>query len=134
METYPKVILYVEDDPDDSEFLCDAISRQDPDVKVILAENGLKALDCLFALKDTHAQLPSLIVLDINMPFLDGKQTFERIQKDEELQAVPIIVLSSSSKPGDKALFNSLGIEFFTKPCDLSYFDSMVSHMIDVCH
>jgi CheY-like chemotaxis protein len=133
METNSKLILYVEDDADDQEFLCDAIAKQTSDVKVILAENGLKALDCLSELKERKSQLPDLIVLDINMPFLDGKETFEKIKEDKALQKVPIIVFSSSSRPNDKAMFNSLGIEFFTKPTDMSYFDTIVSHMIKVC-
>lgn len=134
MKTTEKVILYVEDDADDQEFLCEAVARHDPGVKVVLAENGLEALDFLSDLKTSHSQLPSLIVLDMNMPFLDGKETFERLKKDETFQSVPIIVFTSSAKPGDKSMFNNLGIEFFTKPCDLNYFNSIVSHMIDVCH
>ncbi|RZK08554.1 MAG: response regulator [Flavobacterium sp.] len=134
MEVNDKVILYVDDDADDREFLCDAIAKQDPAVKVVVAENGLEALDFLSGLKASQSQLPNLIVLDMNMPFLDGRETFERLKKDETYQTVPIIVFTSSAKPGDKALFNSLGIEFFTKPCDLSYFNSIISHMIDVCH
>ena len=134
MTANDKVILYVEDDPDDREFLCDAVAKQDPKVKVVLAENGLEALDLLSTLKQKKSPLPDLIVLDINMPFLDGKETFDQIKKDGELQNVPLIVFSSSGKPADKLLFNNLGIEYFTKPCDLSYFDSIISHMIDVCH
>ena len=133
MKTHPKVILYVEDDADDREFLCEAIAKQNSEVKVILAENGLQALDHLCELKETNSQLPDLIVLDLNLPFLDGMETFERIKEDKALQKVPIIVFSSSARPADKALFNSLGIEFFTKPSDMSYFDTIVSHMIEVC-
>lgn len=128
-----KFILYVDDDEDDRELLRDAVQKANPDVEMALAENGLEALDFLSALKQKGERLPCLIVLDINMPFLDGKETFERLKKDAVLQAVPVIVFSSSEKPADKILFNDLGIEFFTKPSDIPHMGRIVNHMISVC-
>lgn len=128
-----KIILYVDDDEDDREFLKDAIKKTDPEVEVALANNGLEALDYLSARNDSKAQLPCLIVLDINMPFLNGKETFEKIKEDQRLQQVPVIVFSSSEKPADKQMFNALGVEFFTKPTSISYMNQIVHHMIDVC-
>lgn len=128
-----KIILYVDDDADDREFLKEAIQRTNPEVEVALANNGLEALDYLSARKESNSQLPCLIILDINMPFLDGRETFERIKKEQRLRQVPVIVFSSSEKPADKQLFNSLGIEYFTKPTSLSYMNEIVAHMINVC-
>ncbi|HEX8315123.1 MAG TPA: response regulator [Flavisolibacter sp.] len=133
MMSSKKVILYVDDDADDREFLLDAINKADPEVKVVMAENGLEALHYLDRVKDSEQILPSLIVLDINMPYLDGWETFSRLQKDAALQAVPVIIFSSSEKPDDKAMFNREGIEFFTKPSDISHFRSIVTHFVQVC-
>lgn len=133
MKEKQKIILYVDDDADDRELLADAIHIADPAMEVKLAENGLKALEYLQTIKDTDDGLPCLIVLDLNMPFLDGKETFERIKKDTALQAVPVIVFSSSEKPQDKAMFNRLGIDYFTKPSSISYMGEIVNHMISVC-
>lgn len=128
-----KFILYVDDDEDDRQMLSDAIRYANQDVKVALAENGLEALDYLTSIKDNGDRLPCLIVLDINMPFLDGKETFERLRTDSVLKAVPVIVFSSSQKPADKTEFNALGIEFFTKPYEIGDMAKIVNHMIGVC-
>ena len=131
MNTSQKKILYVDDDPEDREFLSEAIREVNPEVEIVEAENGIKALEYLDNSKT--AQLPCLIVLDINMPFLDGKATFERIRRDTELDRVPVIVLSSSEKPMDKIFFNKRGVDYFTKPTSISYFTTLASHIIDVC-
>jgi CheY-like chemotaxis protein len=128
-----KLIMYVDDDEDDREILASAIKEANPEVDVVLAQNGLEALDCLASMKAANEKLPCLIVLDINMPFLDGRETYERLKQDIRFQQVPVIVFSSSEKPQDKALFNELGIEFFTKPSDISYMSRIVNHMISVC-
>ncbi len=128
-----KVILYADDDADDREFLADALHEANADVEVVFAENGLQALEYLNTLKENTAKLPCLIVLDINMPFLDGKETFERIKKDNTLQTVPVIVFSSSEKPQDKDMFSKQGIEYFIKPSNISYMNSIASHMLSVC-
>lgn len=131
--TREKLILYVDDDQDDREFLLEAVRSTDPEVKVIIAENGLEALRFLDSVKHTSDALPCLIVLDLNMPFLDGKETFSRLKQDGKLQSVPVIVFSSSEKPDDKAMFNRQGIEYFTKPSDISGFRSIISHFVQVC-
>lgn len=133
MEADQKIILYVDDDADDQEFLKEAIESTNPAVKVALASNGLEALAYLSQRKESNFQLPNLIVLDINMPFLDGKQTLEKIKKEQGFRQVPVIIFSSSEKPADKQLFNSLDIEYFTKPTNLSYMNQIVTHMIRAC-
>lgn len=128
-----KVILYVDDDPDDREFLTDAIQKQNPEVQVVLAENGMDALEQLVAMKESGANLPCLIILDINMPFLDGRETFERMRKDSVLQKVPIMIFSSSEKPNDKALFAAKGIEYISKPTDINCLYTIASRIVHVC-
>jgi CheY-like chemotaxis protein len=128
-----KLIMYIDDDEDDRELLTDAIRKADPDVHVLLEPNGLEAINHLRQLKETEQTLPCLIVLDLNMPFLDGKATFEKLQEDYCLQKVPVMVFSSSEKPQDKQLFNQMGVEFFTKPSNTAYMNQIVHHMIASC-
>ena len=123
----------VDDDADDREFLTDAIKDVSPEVDVVLAENGLVALDYLKAIKKEETKLPCLIVLDINMPYLDGVQTFHQLKQDATLKKLPVIVFSSSQKPDDEIFFNSLGIEYITKPMDIHYMCTIASHMVSVC-
>lgn len=127
-----KTILFVEDDADDREFLSFVVNEMNPAVNVVFAENGLKALEYLNERKEKE-QLPCLIVLDLNMPYLDGKETFKKIKQELQLDDVPIIIFTSSHNPNDRLLFTSMGIEFITKPDDFSYMNKIVSHMISVC-
>jgi CheY-like chemotaxis protein len=133
MEGKNKLIMYVDDDPDDREFLADAIREKDPAIDVLLAENGVEALHQLSDMKQAHSPMPSLIILDFNMPFLNGKETLDELRKDDLLQEVPVIIFSSSERPHDKELFNELGIEYFVKPIELSYFNWIASHMVSYC-
>ena len=128
-----KKILYVDDDSDDREIFYEAIKGHAPEADVVFAENGLQALDYLNETLTHHSDLPCLIVLDINMPYLDGKETFHRIKKDNRLQDVPVVIFTSSEKPSDKDLFIQLGTEFITKPNDYKYMHQIADHMLAFC-
>ena len=129
-----KKILYVDDDADDREILTEAIKDADPQVDVVLAENGQEALDYLNSIKDKEAKLPCLIVLDLNMPFLDGKETFIKIKQDLSLKKVPIIVYTSSSKPLDAEFFSGYNAEFITKPIDFVVIKQIANRMVHKCN
>ena len=126
-----KFILYVDDDEEDREFLSEALVSVSPDVKVKLAENGLQALEFLEAIKSSR--LPCLIVLDLNMPFLNGMETCHRIKTDDVLQSIPVMIFSSSEKPMDKNDFSEMGIEYFTKPNHVEQIRDIAGHMVSVC-
>lgn len=125
-------ILFVEDDIDDRELLEMEVSRINPEVKSIFAENGLQALEVLSSL-EKDSELPCLIVLDLNMPILDGKETFQRLRTDSRLKGVPVVIFTSSSNPNDRSMFNSLGVEFITKPDHFEKIRPIVSHMLNIC-
>lgn len=127
-----KTILFVEDDADDREFLSIAVSEVNPAVNVVFAENGVRALEYLLKGKE-NAELPCLIVLDLNMPYLDGKETFKKIKNDLKLDEVPVIIFTSSHNPNDRLLFTSMGVEFITKPDDFSYMGKIIGRMISMC-
>lgn len=130
MTQQQKTILYVDDDEDDRDILSHAIREVSPDVGLVLAEDGIRALDYLNRQKERNAQLPGLIVLDINMPYLDGRQTLEKIRSNPGLKNIPIIMFTSSESPQDKALFNSQGVELITKPDNIHYLNRIVSYMV----
>jgi len=126
-----RIILYVDDDAEDREFLSHELTKVDPYVEVKLAEDGLQALRYLDTIKGTR--LPCLIVLDLNMPFLDGREIHQRIKTDEVLQAVPVVIFSSSEKPDDKRSFAEMGTEYFTKPVYMDQLKKIASHMVSLC-
>lgn len=126
-----KIILYVDDDAEDREFLSFVLSKAHPGIQLEFAENGLQALEYLQAVRQSRP--PCLIVLDLNMPFLNGQETFKRIKTDDVLNAVPVIIFSSSERPDDKKCFTELGIEYFSKPDHIEQLQQIANHMVSVC-
>lgn len=111
-----KIFLIVDDDEDDRELLLEAIKNIDAKVTFQIAVNGYEAFALLQELKHKKSLLPSLIILDLNMPFLDGKDAYEKIRSEPLLEHIPIIVFSSSLNPNDIAFFKKRGIEYISKP------------------
>lgn len=132
MKPLKKTILYVDDDADDRELLGEVMQKVTPEFKIIFAENGLQAIEILVETKETKF-LPCLIVLDLNMPYLNGRQTFERIKADTQLRSIPVVILSSGESPADKSFFGKEGIPYFTKPIDLLDMESLASNLTTLC-
>jgi CheY-like chemotaxis protein len=132
MKTECKSILYVDDDPDDRELLFNAIKNINPDIEVILADNGLAALDYLKNIKNKK-DLPGLIVLDLNMPLLDGRETLKRIKDDPMLSSLKIVVFTTGENPNEKQSFNELGIQYISKPFNIQFLHSIANQMIEIC-
>lgn len=133
MGLYQKRILCVDDDADDRQFLSEAINEADPGVSVVEAENGIAALDYLNDVKSHYGEMPCLIVLDINMPLLDGKQMFQRLKEDPELTKIPVVVFTSSENPNDRQLFKSLGVLMLSKPDNLLYMNRIADNILSYC-
>jgi two-component system response regulator len=132
MNPEKKKLLYVDDDNDDRELLGEMMHNVAPGLKIIFAINGLQALEVLQRHKEAST-LPGLIVLDLNMPYLDGRQTFECIKADPQLKHIPLVIFSSGENPADKALFSREGITWFTKPVEFSAMEGIASHMANLC-
>ncbi len=67
------------------------------------------------------------------MPFLNGRQTFERIKDDTELRGIPVVILTSGQSPADKSFFSKQGIPYFTKPVKLSDRENLASELTTQC-
>jgi CheY-like chemotaxis protein len=128
-----KTILYVDDDDDDRELFAEMIKEGYPGINLVLSENGLKAIDYLQSVELPGKELPCLIVLDLNMPFLDGKKTFEKIKTNPALKNIPIVIFTSSHNPHDKTFFNNAGIELITKPDDYAMMPAIAQRMMHHC-
>jgi CheY-like chemotaxis protein len=125
-------ILYVDDDEDDLEMLKDAIIAIDSSYQIVKASNGEDGLLQLLEMKQ-EKKLPCLIVLDINMPRLDGRQTFQRIKADETLSNIPIVIFSTSSNKMDKMFFAGKNIEYITKPIQFDHLQQVAQKLLSFC-
>jgi CheY-like chemotaxis protein len=130
--TTTRTILCVDDDSDDRDLVCNVIQKLDPSIVFIHAENGLVAHKILSQAKLKN-EFPCLIILDINMPLMDGKQTLVRIKKDPDLTKIPIVMFSTSSSALDKAFCSQYGVELVTKPAKLATVYSEVEKLLSHC-
>jgi CheY-like chemotaxis protein len=99
----PAVILLVEDDPADQKLIKNAMLDQKIDNKLIIKDTGEDALEYLDHCKSAEADypLPDLILLDLNMPGMGGKEFLCCLKADEELNTIPVVILTSSASEQD---------------------------------
>jgi CheY-like chemotaxis protein len=108
-------ILIVDDDADDREIIRDAFMNSIEEQEYIFIENGDKLLDYLE--KNVNGESPALIMLDLNMPGKDGRETLKELKTDNRFHHIPTIVFTTSSSLRDKQMVYDLGANcFITKP------------------
>lgn len=108
-------VLIVDDDMDDRESVRDAFLENQHDQNYIFLDNGTKLLE--FLLNSPQQAHPSLILLDLNMPGKDGRDTLKEVKSHKTLHHIPVIILTTSSSPKDVEISYSLGANcFITKP------------------
>jgi len=108
-------ILWADDDPDDLSLFKQILQELNQNYHIIEAENGTEALQHLEQMKKNHA-LPDLVILDINMPVMNGRDTLVKIKDDKQLQGLPVVVLTTSTSELDGMFCKKYGVERFIKP------------------
>jgi CheY-like chemotaxis protein len=132
MTSYQKTILYVDDDQDDLALFREAVRAVDSHHLIVEAFDGLHALELLQQMR-SRSELPCLIVLDINMPRMDGKQTLVALQKDEVLASIPVVLFSTSSSQLDKAFSETKRVELISKPFEFEALYRTVGRLLSYC-
>lgn len=119
-------ILLIEDDADDAELTIHALKKYSVATPILHIDDGEKALDFLF--KNGHK--PSLILLDLKMPRVDGIQILRELKSDPEMQDIPVVALISS-KDGKNYLesFDLKADAYMIKPVDFKQFNAVLSHI-----
>ena len=109
-------ILYADDDSDDRFFLSESLAAVGLKVDLVYANNGDEAINYLEAMGLQNI-LPSLIVLDLNMPKKNGKETLSYLKSHPTFATIPVVILSTSANKKDQDECARLGaISYFTKP------------------
>jgi two-component system response regulator len=127
MDQMSKTILLVEDNPDDAKLTLRAFKRNNMLNPIVVARDGVEALDFLFA-RGAHAEragkpLPTLIILDLKLPKLDGLGVLKAVRGDERTRLIPVVVLTSSKEEQDLIHSYSLGANSYVrKPVDFAEF------------
>ena len=122
-----KEILLVEDNPDDVELTRIAFEEAKVGNLLHVVSDGAEALDYLFA-RGKHADrepaaLPSLVLLDLNLPKVDGREVLQAIRANPATHKLPVVVLTTSAEPFDVEATYALGVNsYIRKPVDFEQF------------
>ena len=129
-----RLILLIEDNPSDVELTKRALERRRISNTLLVAEDGKEALDYLFA-EGSHAgrdvtDLPTLVLLDIKLPRLDGLEVLRRIRADPRTKRLPVVILTSSNEEQDLAAGYDLGANsYIRKPVDFAQFAQAIEYL-----
>jgi CheY-like chemotaxis protein len=129
-----KVILLVEDNPDDEALAIRALKRHHVGNEIVVAHDGVEALDYLFgtgiyADRDTSLK-PSVVLLDLKLPRIDGLEVLRRLREDERTKLLPVVVLTTSSEEKDLLDSYSLGCNsYISKPVDFVQFSEAIRQL-----
>lgn len=123
----PKIILLVEDNPDDEELTLMALSRNNISNQVLVAHDGEEALEFLFGDGPSsfaaRNEMPALILLDLKLPKVDGHEVLREIRSRESTRMLPVVILTSSREDKDLIESYSLGCNSYVrKPVDFAMF------------
>jgi len=131
---HDKVILLVEDNPDDETLTLRALSKSKILNKIVVARDGAEALDYLFGTgihdgRDTSFQ-PQLILLDLKLPKIDGLEVLKRLRADVRTALLPVTILTTSNEERDVITSYQLGVNSYVrKPVDSDSFIEAVRQL-----
>jgi len=127
------IILYAEDDFDDFESIKEALAQLSDQQLLLHAKNGHEAVSFI----ENATVLPSLILLDLNMPVMDGKEVLRWLKSKTEYKNIPVMIFTTSSREEDIRLCQKYGCTFFRKPTlyrDLLHVAQTMLHLCEKSH
>lgn len=126
------LVLYADDDPDDIKFVEDSFSETTENVELVTAYNGIDLIRYLESLKPLDPN-PCLIILDVNMPLMNGKETLLKIRTMERFESIPVVLFTTSSNELDKNFARKHNAGFLTKPLDNWQMKNITDRFIEHC-
>lgn len=119
-------VLLADDDPDDRDLFEEATTFLNPDIKMIIAKDGVQLMDLL------RQDLPDMIFLDLNMPKKNGKECLQEISSQHRLRQIPIIIYTTSLNPIDiDETYNTGAFRFFKKPNSFDELKAILNKAFD---
>lgn len=121
-------VLLVEDNPGDVRLVQEAFDAVDRETRLRVASDGVEALEMLSRRQDSATEsLPDLVLLDLNLPRMDGNEVLEAIRHDPAISHLPVLILSSSTASDDvRQSYERFANAYLTKPIDPGEFVTLV--------
>jgi CheY-like chemotaxis protein len=126
-------ILWADDDSDDLLMMKEILEKNNRNYDIVEVPNGKAAIDYLEESKKT-SKLPCLVILDINMPVLDGKEALTIIKRHEDFKHIPVVIFTTSSSELDKLFARKHKVELITKPPHYNSLEKAVLKMLEFCN
>ena len=129
-----KIILLVEDNPDDELLTIRALKKNNIMNEMVVARDGSEALDYLFGTGDYAdrdiREMPQVILLDLKLPKIDGLEVLSRLRDDERTKLLPVVVFTSSKQERDLIESYKLGPNsYISKPVDFAQFTEAIRQL-----
>jgi two-component system, response regulator len=129
-----KVILLVEDNPSDQALTLRALKKSNIRNEVVVARDGVEALDYLFArgayMGRDPAVLPAVVLLDLKLPKVDGIEVLQQIRSNEQTKLLPVVILTSSNEDKDRLRSYLSGCNSYVqKPVDFIQFAEAIQQL-----
>lgn len=129
-----KYILLVEDNPDDTELVLRSLDKNRIANEVVVARDGVEALDFLFGTGSYTGRdinnVPTVILLDLKLPKIDGFEVLQRIRSNEKTKYLPVVILTSSREDSDLIKGYEMGTNSYVrKPVDFLQFAEAIRNL-----
>lgn len=131
MPTKRPVVLCADASPDNQMMILDMLLEIDPQIKVASALNGVEAMSFLYGARGRR-ELPCLVLMDADMPLMNGKQALKLIKKDRDLNGVPIVLFSGPADDMNKT-DGMQGVELVSRPIDRQELYGTISRLLTSC-
>jgi CheY-like chemotaxis protein len=131
-EARPKIVLHIDDDAEDRDFVNEAIRSIDPTVIVLEAESGQHGIEFLNQAKSLNV-LPCLIILDINMPGMNGFDAYNEIKKDDVLKLIPTVIFTTAAVFKKNQNQGNEHLPIFVKPDNMKDFNAAIKEILTHC-
>lgn len=126
------LLLYADDDPDDVKLIKEALHKHTINTHLVTFSNGLELIEYIKRLLP-HEVEPCLIIIDINMPVLNGKEALKQTREIKQFEHVPIVLFSTSTLPSEAVFADCFNAGYITKPIHEKQIDKIIQELIQHC-
>ena len=127
----PTTILYIDDDQDDLLIFEESVSTLYPDVTLYKAQSSEAGINILNQLESERKPFPSLIMIDMNMPKMNGRETLQHIRNNRKWRHIPVAIFTTSANTDDIEFCKNFGSACITKPMNYSDYSATLEKLIN---
>ncbi|THU39649.1 response regulator [Niastella caeni] len=134
MHREPTTILYIDDDQDDLLIFEESVSTLYPAVTLYKAQSSEAGMNILNKLESERKPFPSLIMIDMNMPKMNGRETLQHIRNNKKWQHIPVAIFTTSANKEDIEFCRNYGSACITKPMNFTDFSHALQKLFNHCN